>query len=702
MMALLGLGPRMLLCALSQLIFQTGAVAEYRLGAVAEIPLRMRKGKIQAKRQRLQAVAGLGGISDSSLAKVLAAVRLLPELLTDVTCRHDLKKAGEETWKSVGQTDEMELETGGTFTWFHSRPSAVLNFLLATCPAFSTFFASRLQAWPCTLTSPWRIVLYADEVTPGAVLKPLNERKCWAWYFSFLEFGREYVAREELWLPFGILRSGITKTIKGGVSAVARCVVRSFFGNSGASACDDFCDNGVVLAPEGQHTLFFARVSNFIADDEALTRIYDVRGASSLLPCLECKNVVPDLTDVSGQDYFVNLSCSDTSRFDATSDQDMWDRVDAIQEAHAMWQRKEIFKYEFERKEKCLGVKWNPDGLLADHSSRRHFKPAAAITHDVQHVLFANGTVATECYALLAAFKTKLGIGWSELAGILGAAWSWPAHRRADASRLHKMFEGPRYNSSDAAGKFKGQASEVLGVYTLIRHIVETHVAPNPDRMASMHKEVASFRALCRVADVVRTYKAGDSTAELRFRDLVEDHMNKFGLAYNDDEATNARPKHHKTLHIPRQTARDEMMLDCWVTERKNGIAKKCFEHVCNTAGFEKSALIRMLAQQVRTLTQPHSLGEYLLPPMVDAPELALDYGLGTAMVSKGMVWRSTPLASGDLIDIDGVIGQVVACLSLDDTPFLLLELFDQVAQVVVSALGARLDRVLSGAPLCC
>ena len=96
-------------------------------------------------------------------------------------------------------------------------------------------------------------------------------------------------------------------------------------------------------------------MSNFIADDEALTRIYDVRGASSLLPCLECKNVVPDSTDVSGQDYFVNLSCSDTSRFDAYSDQDMWDRVDAVQEAHVMWQRREIFKYQFEGKEKCLG-----------------------------------------------------------------------------------------------------------------------------------------------------------------------------------------------------------------------------------------------------------------------------------------------------------------------------------------------------------
>ena len=157
---------------------------------------------------------------------------------------------------------------------------------------------------------------------------------------------------------------------------------------------------------------------------------------------------------------------------------------------------------------------------MADRPSRRHFKPAWVITHDVQHVLFANGTVATECYAILAAFKTKLGIDWSNLAGVVAAAWSWPAHRRAAGSTLHKMSEGPRFKSSDAAEKLKGQASEVLGVYTLIEHIVEKHVANNPERMALLHKEVASFRALCRVADVVRTYKAGGATAELRFRHL--------------------------------------------------------------------------------------------------------------------------------------------------------------------------------------
>ena len=141
------------------------------------------------------------------------------------------------------------------------------------------------------------------------------KRKSWAWYFTFLEFGSQHIAREELCIPIGVLRSGIPKLVRGGIPAVARSVARSFFG-----AADEFCDNGVVLAAGGEQTLFFARVTNLLADDAALTRIYDVRGASSLLPCLECKHVLPDCKDVSGQSYFVNLSCSDTSSFDRLTD----------------------------------------------------------------------------------------------------------------------------------------------------------------------------------------------------------------------------------------------------------------------------------------------------------------------------------------------------------------------------------------------
>ena len=158
-MALLGLGPRMLLVAVSQLLFQAGAVAEFPLGAVAEFPLGMRPAATRAKRQRLISVAGLGGISDTALVTVLAAVREEPELLDDNVNRKGIERALDDVWRSVGVADELELDTGGACTWLHARPSVVLNYLLATCLGFSRSSASMLQASPCTPYAPWRIVL---------------------------------------------------------------------------------------------------------------------------------------------------------------------------------------------------------------------------------------------------------------------------------------------------------------------------------------------------------------------------------------------------------------------------------------------------------------------------------------------------------------------------------------------------------------
>ena len=145
-MALLGLGPRMLVFALSQLLFQAVAVgeyplglqAEYPLGPLAESPLRMRRTqpRTQAKRRRLQALAGLGGISDRALVNLLAAVREQPEIVSDSTTRQDIQRTHDEAWESVGQIDDLELTEGGTFKWYHSRPSLVLNYFLARCPAF--------------------------------------------------------------------------------------------------------------------------------------------------------------------------------------------------------------------------------------------------------------------------------------------------------------------------------------------------------------------------------------------------------------------------------------------------------------------------------------------------------------------------------------------------------------------------------------
>ena len=49
--------------------------------------------------------------------------------------------------------------------------------------------ASTLASHPSSPASKWSLVLYCDEVSPGNQLAYKHERKAWAIYWSFAEFG---------------------------------------------------------------------------------------------------------------------------------------------------------------------------------------------------------------------------------------------------------------------------------------------------------------------------------------------------------------------------------------------------------------------------------------------------------------------------------------------------------------------------------
>ena len=70
---------------------------------------------------------------------MVVAVREDPGLCNSNVSRRDLERAQEDVWQSVGVIDELELGGGGTFTWFRSRPSVALNYLIAACLAMYTF-----------------------------------------------------------------------------------------------------------------------------------------------------------------------------------------------------------------------------------------------------------------------------------------------------------------------------------------------------------------------------------------------------------------------------------------------------------------------------------------------------------------------------------------------------------------------------------
>ena len=123
---------------------------------------------------------------------------------------------------------KLRCQDDSVFDWYHGRPSFVIRYFITASVAFSSFMKRRLELHRCTHLRPWSLVLYTDEITPGDGFATTNNRKSLLWYFTFLEFGVHNLCREELWLPFGTLRSHICKTMPGGLSEVAAYVVRSF------------------------------------------------------------------------------------------------------------------------------------------------------------------------------------------------------------------------------------------------------------------------------------------------------------------------------------------------------------------------------------------------------------------------------------------------------------------------------------------
>ena len=69
----------------------------------------------------------------------------------------------------------------------------------------------------------WHLVVYADGITPGAVLAHENRRKSVVWYCSFMEF-REKLAYEEVWMALALARTCcIANTHESGAVTTASC-----------------------------------------------------------------------------------------------------------------------------------------------------------------------------------------------------------------------------------------------------------------------------------------------------------------------------------------------------------------------------------------------------------------------------------------------------------------------------------------------
>ena len=156
-----------------------------------------------AKLARLQSLRDrLPYISQSALAVILKLAQ--DEELPNVVDRNDFRHARNATATTTTPYDTLcspiklpRKDGGPPITVEVQNPFAMLYHSCSVSRSLSGLMRRCIEKRAPTLSSPWSIILYTDEVTPGNQLGYKNPRKFWAVYWSVLEWGPQVLSDED-------------------------------------------------------------------------------------------------------------------------------------------------------------------------------------------------------------------------------------------------------------------------------------------------------------------------------------------------------------------------------------------------------------------------------------------------------------------------------------------------------------------------
>eukprot|EP00438_Fugacium_kawagutii_P034106 Skav208656 [mRNA] locus=scaffold357:18137:34262:- [translate_table: standard] len=212
-------------------------------------------------------------VSQSGLAAVLKSVK--EHGLPKGTSRASIKRAREAALPSDLWMDcQAAMADKRTHDLCLCHPVKLLQYMVSEIDAFAHFFAGKLAERPSTAEDPWGIALYSDEIVPGNALKPRNDRKLVAVYWSFCEL-ESATGHEDLWWHVAAARSSVVRGMQDGWAQLFKKACQSFF----ASPLD--VSQGVLLNIKGHGLrMFFAKIGRVVADEPALKGCLSTKGAS--------------------------------------------------------------------------------------------------------------------------------------------------------------------------------------------------------------------------------------------------------------------------------------------------------------------------------------------------------------------------------------------------------------------------------------
>jgi len=491
---------------------------------------------------------------------------------------------------TVKDTNEADLQLPTI------NPLALLYTAFESADPFSELVVERMAIYKPSPETPWRLLLYGDEITPGDVLSHDNMRKGWALYFSFLEFGAMMLANERVWFPVVTVRSCEVKKVSAGISQIYKETVKLFFGALGF----DLNEGGLFLKRgDGSYYQLFAKLAGFIQDGGAHKSVWHCKGSAGTRFCMICLNNIARGTglyttdgDNSDDDEEELLTCSiinDAECHFATDD----DVRGSVRRLAAM--KPLLSVADFKMRQQAHGFTHEPHGILMDPSLDNTVYPVRQFIHDWMHALFVNGCFNFVALWVLEAIRLTHTNVWDCMMGFVE---HWKLPQVVDSSSVKAVFEPNRATSSRKAKRLKCTASQGLSLCPIMAYFFMAFILP------ACQPAVTAFVALCDLVDLLIVIPLGlCSPQQLRAQ------VDRFLMACADARWRDKMvPKFHWLIHLAKHMEDLGTLISCWVHERKHRIVKRYANDIQNTIDFELSLLRQVVGHQLHELRDADNL----------------------------------------------------------------------------------------------
>ena len=447
------------------------------------------------------------------------------------------------------------------------------------------------EATPSSIGSPWRGVLYSDEVHPGNQLSS-SGRKVWAVYFSFLELSPKLLSNENHWFTLMVVRSELVQKVSAGIGQCLKLLLESMFANDFGNP-----EHGLTLKGPGKSIRLFFTLAMTLQDGSAQKHTYSYRQDAGSRVCMLCKNIFSLRSKSSEDDVKISAKhLTWDACHQATDDEllESWERMESRYRTET--------KSKFQQWQQACGWSFSPHALLMSTILRtlNVLRPASQYCFDWMHALCSMGVLnSIILWALEATGKASTFHDYLQL-------WQWPKAQKSTA--LHKLFSQEKMKAHRKANHIKCSASEVLAISKPLEYFLHT-CCPSPDHTPAKEACLSWLEVLSiLVACAVQLPPAG------LLLQTVERALSLTVAAGWGDQMS---PKFHWCLHFEACLARFRCMPACWTLERKHKSVRKYGTAASNTSNFEQGLLEETVAEQLALLSSdsPFRAGPHLLQP---------------------------------------------------------------------------------------